>query len=395
MTLAAPTPPAERLPWLDAVRGLAVFGILVVNAVLFLWPIQAQALGLPPTDTLLDRLARLLVAFAFEGKFFTLFSLLFGIGLAMQLDGAPSTARTVRRLLLLAGVGALHVAFAWWGDILLFYGVLGLATVAVRRWSPRRLLRGATALVLVPLLLAWAAALLAVGDGVATATPTTNEAVLAAYRRDHEMALAIVRSGSWPEQVVARWRDYGLAALSTAASGLLALVLGLQWLGMAAWRGGWLRPEAVPRWRRLAAIAVPVALVANGAYAALVLGGEPLALDLAYAHRTTAFVLGATSGCLAIGSVAAWAFVGGGRGAAALAAVGRTALSNYLFQSLVFTVIAYGLGGYGRIGWAGALGLTVATFTIQVPLSLLWLARFRFGPVEAAWRAATYGRWPR
>jgi uncharacterized protein len=397
MTLAAPTPPAERLPWLDAVRGLAVFGILVVNAVLFLWPIQAQALGLPPTDGPLDRFARLLVAFAFEGKFFTLFSLLFGIGLAMQLDGAPSTERTVRRLLVLAGVGALHVTFAWWGDILLFYGVLGLATVAVRRWSPRQLLRGATALVLVPLLLAWAAALLTgVGAGGSPIeSATTTEAVLEAVRRDHEAALTVVRSGSWPEQVVARWRDYGLAALSTTASGILALVLGLQWLGMAAWRGGWLRPEAVPRWRRLAAIAVPVALVANGAYAALVLGGEPLALDLAYARRTTAFVVGATSGCLAIGSVAAWAFVGGGRGAATLAAVGRTALSNYLFQSLVFTLIAYGLGGYGRIGWAGGLGLTIATFALQASLSLLWLARFRFGPIEAVWRAATYGRWPR
>jgi uncharacterized protein len=397
MTLAAPTPPAERLPWLDAVRGLAVFGILVVNASLLLWPIQAQALGLPPTDTLPDRLARLLVVFAFEGKYFTLFSLLFGIGLAMQLDGVGSTARVVRRLAVLAAIGALHVTFAWWGDILLFYGVLGLATVAVRLWSPRRLLRGAAMLALVPLLLAWAAALLAgVGNGGAfLETGTTTDPIRAAYHRDHEAALAVVRVGTWPEQVVARWSDYGLAALSTTASGLLALVLALQWLGLAAWRGGWLRTEARPRWRRLAIVAVPVALVANASYAALALAGDPLALDLDYARRTTAFVLGAASGCVAIAAVAAWAFVAGGPGVTALAAVGRTALSNYLFQSVVFTVIAYGLGGYGRIGWAGGLGLAVATFALQVPLSLLWLRRFRFGPVEALWRAATYGHWPR
>jgi uncharacterized protein len=399
MTVApVPRDPDARLVWLDAVRGLAVFGILVVNAMLFFWPAEGLALGLPAADHALDRATKALVTFAFEGKFFTVFSLLFGVGLAMQLGGDRPVLRVVRRLLLLAAIGALHVTLAWWGDILLFYGVIGLATVAARRWSPRRLLRGAVVMTLLPIVavgLLAALASLAPLDGAPNgAVAQGQEAMREGYARDFAAAVEVVRHGSWPEQVAARWSAYGFAAAGTALTGMLALVLAMQWLGMAAWRAGWLDPAARGAWRRVALLALPVALVANAAYLVLSERVDPVALDVGFFLQTIAFVVGAVSGSLVIATGAALAFVDGGPAARALALVGRAALSNYLLQSLVFTVIAYGLGGYARIGWAAALGLTVATFTLQVAASRWWLARWRFGPVEAAWRAATYGRWP-
>ncbi len=93
----SPRDPAARLAWLDAIRGLAVFGILVVNAMLFFWPAEGLALSLPAADGALDRATKALVTFAFEGKFFTVFSLLFGIGLAMQLGGDRPVARDPTR----------------------------------------------------------------------------------------------------------------------------------------------------------------------------------------------------------------------------------------------------------------------------------------------------------
>jgi uncharacterized protein len=78
---------------------------------------------------------------------------------------------------------------------------------------------------------------------------------------------------------------------------------------------------------------------------------------------------------------------------APLAPVGRMALSNYLFQSLVCTTIfyGYGLGLYGKVSPLAGVGIAVAVFAAQVPLSRAWLARFRFGPMEWLWRSATYG----
>jgi len=77
---------------------------------------------------------------------------------------------------------------------------------------------------------------------------------------------------------------------------------------------------------------------------------------------------------------------------APLAAVGRTALSNYLLQSLICTTIfySYGLALFGKVGPSLGLLLTITIFLIQVPLSVWWLRRFQFGPIEWLWRSLTY-----
>ncbi len=77
-----------------------------------------------------------------------------------------------------------------------------------------------------------------------------------------------------------------------------------------------------------------------------------------------------------------------------LAAVGRTALTVYLSQSVVMTLLffGYGLGWYGRVGPAFGLPIVLGLFVLQVAIARWWLARFRFGPVEWIWRSLTYGR---
>jgi Predicted membrane protein len=79
---------------------------------------------------------------------------------------------------------------------------------------------------------------------------------------------------------------------------------------------------------------------------------------------------------------------------APLAAVGRMALSNYLFESVICTTLfySYGFRLFGKVGPAAGLVLTFTIYTIQIPLSVWWLRHFRFGPMEWVWRSLTYGK---
>lgn len=360
-------PAAERIAVLDAVRGLALFGILVVNAPLFLWPSQAIPLGTIPSPTVLDDAANTLVRFAFEGKFFTIFSLLFGIGVALQLGRGHPPRLILRRLLLLGLFGALHVTLFWWGDILLHYAILGVALVLTRRWSPRRLVRAALVLLAVPVVLQVGLAVLGSlaatssdgGDAFAAAQAESDAALVA----QAETALRVYGGGDVAAAAALRWGDWVFTTVGTLFSGMLLIVVAMFFLGAAAQRAGWLDADAAPRWRRLFVRALPLALGANAVYA-----------------------WGSLSGVL-------YAF---GTWPAALASVGRLALSTYLAQSLVMTTLAYayGFGLYGSVSHAQALGLALALFALQLPIAVLYARRYRFGPAEWLWRAGTYGRRP-
>jgi uncharacterized protein len=395
-----PRPAHERIEVIDAVRGLALLGILVVNAPLFFWPVHGVPLGLPEVVTPLDAAARALTTYVFEGKFFTVFSLLFGIGIAMQLERGHPPGRIRRRLVLLGLFGALHVSLFWWGDILLHYAILGGVLLLTREWSPRRLVRAAVLLAAVPLALGLAFGGLtelaaATPEGRAVVERTTAETV-ASFRRDADAATATYSSTDMAAMVARRWSDWGFATFGTLFNGMLLLVVAMFLLGAAAQRSGWARLEAADRWRWLFLRALPVALVANALYAVASLqagaafGGWPALL------ATFGFVVGAPSGALAIATGAALLLRAGGPVATAFAATGRLALSTYLTQSLVMTTLAYGYGAglYGSLGAAAAFALALALFALQVPLAVAWARRFPFGPMEWLWRTLTYGRRP-
>lgn len=396
-----PRPAKERIVVLDAVRGLALFGILVVNAPLYFWPVQSIALGGIPALTFFDDVANALVRFAFEGKFFTIFSLLFGIGMALQLSRGHRPRTLVRRLLVLALFGAVHISLFWWGDILLHYAILGFALVLTRRWAARRLVRTALLLLAVPVVLhlgfvalgSLAARSLEGGAALAEMVEASDAAMVAQTRE----ALAVYGGRDLVAAIALRWSDWGFATFGTLFSGMLPIVVAMFLFGAAAMRGGWLEAAAADRWRWLLVRTLPVALVANGFYAWGSLSGAQYAFGTwPAALASIAFVVGAPSGALAIATAAGLAFRAGSPVATALAAVGRLALSTYLAQSLVMTTLAYGhgFGLYGTITHGQALGLAVVVFAVQVPLAVAYARRFRFGPAEWLWRAGTYGRRP-
>ena len=394
-------PTRERIAVLDAARGLALFGILVVNAPLFFWPAQAIPLGAVPAPTGLDDAVNAVVRFAFEGKFFTIFSLLFGIGVALQLARGHPARLILRRLLLLALFGALHVTFFWWGDILLHYALLGVALVFTRRWGARRLVRAALALLAVPVVLQLGLATL---GSLAATSPEGSAALVeamadsdAALSEQFEVALRVYAGRDVAAAAALRWGDWAFTTLGTLFSGMLLIAVAMFFLGAAAQRSGWLEAEAAERWRWLFVRVLPVAVVANAAFAWGSLSGALYAFGTwPAALASSAFVVGAPSGAIAIVTGAALVLRSGGPVTRALAAVGRLALSTYLTQSLVMTTLAYGygLGLYGAVTQVQALWLAVALFALQIAIATAYVRRFRFGPAEWLWRAATYGRRP-
>src|SRR5262245_43542028 len=144
----------ERIDLIDVVRGFALFGVLLANLVWITTDVvltDARLSELPTAP--LDRIVKLLVEFFVDHKFYTLFSFLFGLGFAIQLSRTEERRYGVaafysRRVSILAIIGLRHIAFVWYGDILLIYAIGGFGLLAVRRWNTRPLLTLALALAL-------------------------------------------------------------------------------------------------------------------------------------------------------------------------------------------------------------------------------------------------------
>ena len=402
--MPGPLPTAERAVVLDVLRGVSLLGVLIANTAVFAAPARETALDALGDVHPVDAAAELAVAVLVTGKFYPLFALLFGMGVALQLERAGAaragTGRVLRRLGVLFAIGVTHAILVWWGDILTVYAVLGtLLVVGFRRRSSRALVRWAVVLLVGPALLAGGAVagveLARFGLPAFDAEVAILDADAAAATREAAARLrAVYGDGSYVDTL----RDRATAApIGLAGGAVLGLfsVLPAMLLGMLLVRLGFparvgARREAlgvVRRWGLRLGVPLNVAAVA-----ALYLAG-PLTDD-----GLVAGVLPLVGGLLALGYAAAVALAtldpAWSARLAPLAPVGRLALTNYLLGSIVCTSLfsGWGLDLYDRVGAAGQVILAVLLFAGQVALSGWWVRRFRFGPAEWVWRSLTYGR---
>lgn len=355
--LAGPTPPERRIAALDVLRGFALLGVLVVNVY------QSYGVRLTPWDSAAGRLIALLA----EGSFYPAFSLLFGLGFALQLRRGGSVARFRRRLWVLLAIGLLHGFFIWHGDILASYALLGFVLPALARLAPGRLVVAAALAYGVTLLLFAASA-----DVVQAPAGSSRFFAESGYSE------------------MLRWRAQRYAV--SLLDGLLLFgpqLLALFALGLQLGRGALAERLRNRRWllgvfSLSLFVALPILLWRGGLE-------RPGRLWYALEYLVASPLLGfAYLAALALAYQAPL----GKRLLAPLAAVGRMALSNYLAQSLVSTLFfyGYGLGYYGKVGVAGNLLLSLALFSLQALASAVWLRYFRYGPAEWLWRSLTYGR---
>lgn len=378
---------SERIDAIDAVRGFALAGILVVNSMAFASTWYGTGLPSPDASTL-DMLIEGVVSALFELKFYLLFSFLFGYSVTLQMQSAERAEtgflpRMMRRQAGLFAIGALHAVFLFHGDILTTYAVLGLILLALRRRSDR-------VLILLAVVLIAATALFWAGLAVWQAgLPSLDQTDMA---RDMILAAAENWRGTATDIIAAHVRSLGdflpLLLLLQAPTALAMFLLGY----VAGRRQVFTHLETVRRdWSaRVMRLGLFVGLPGALAYAAaatLVPGTyfetAGLALSIVTAPLlSAAMVLGVLHVLLSPACVGPYAL---------LAAAGRMALTNYLMQSLLLALVfhGYGLGLVNRFSLLQVLLVNVAIFGLQLVLSKLWLSHFRYGPLEWLLRSIT------
>jgi uncharacterized protein len=385
---AAPKTPApvagtERLVSLDVLRALALFGVLIVNLLTeFRVSIFEQFLG-PASGSPWDRRIDRAVAVAVESKAFALFSFLFGVGLAIQFDRARRGRRAfapqiARRLSTLLALGLVHLVVVWNGDILTEYAIAG-AFVALLVGLPR------------PWLLPLAAIFLAVYvSPLPFPDPFPTSDALVTHIADANRAYG---GGGFPTVLAFRIHELPpILALDLAA---LPRTLALFSLGAWAWRiGVFERPSD---YHRLLGGTAGLGIALGGLACAW---GDGLFGDMqpgAEAWRSLVDGLGTVALALGYGAGLLLLFERpvARRALAPLAPLGQMALTNYLLQSVIFGFVfyGYGLGQFGKMSVTRATQLGVLVYLAQIAASAWWLGRFRFGPVEWAWRCVTYKAW--
>lgn len=392
----APVAASERVEIIDIIRGLALFGILAANIRGFAGPAVTYLMPHLYWPAFHDRLAQAFITTFVQGKFITIFAFLFGVGFAMQLDRASARGGRfgwtyARRLGILVLFGLIHGLLIWFGDILLVYALIGFLLLFFRKRRDKTLaIWAAIGLLFFPLLST--AAFIAFQAGIeppAFPLPTADELA---------KLTATFSSGSWI--AIQKQRMSDAVAQNWGFMWLYGIqILGLFLLGMIAWRRRFLQPapESLPRYRTAMWWGLGIGITGNVAASIVRWFDEPSPMPstpLAYG-ATLAQLLGTPA--LSLGYVClaivlchdpAWR-----ARLQRFGAVGRTALTNYLLQSILGTLIfySYGLRQFGKAGPALLLIPTVVIFALQVMLSVWWLERYRFGPVEWLWRRLTYG----
>jgi uncharacterized protein len=401
-TEAGPRPPSERLLLMDALRGFALLGILLMNIEFFSRPMHDFTAGLGATEGA-DGLAGWIVYVFVQGKFWVLFSLLFGMGFALmrerlEADGRPFARLYLRRTLALAAIGVAHIVLLWPGDILLAYALTALCLMLFMPLSGRWLwilgllfYFGTTGLMA---FMGWAMGLM----------PEEMRAeAVAQMAADYEEGLAgarIYAEGGYLAITAQRASDYFGYMLSTVLMFQVPTILGVFLFGSWLQRSGRIAKarEHQRFWLLLGLAGLVVGALLVGAslgigtrfdpvdefdrgllaMAVMMLGNLPVALAylsifvLLFQTRLGSMVLGL------------------------LAPAGRMALTHYLTQSLVLGLLfyGYGLGWYGEVGRLGQVQIALLLFAAQAALSPMWLRYFRYGPMEWLWRGMTYGQLP-
>ncbi len=396
--IAGPTAGQDRFDVLDALRGFALFGIFLANIrVLAGWEfLSDEQRGLLAGEgySMIDFLQLAVI----DGKFYTLFAFLFGLGFALQLQrlegrGAAATRIYLRRTTILLCIGLFHMFVLWLGDILTPYAILGFVLLLVRKWSDRTLLIAAGIALLVPVM------------GYALFWLFDVDNSLGLYR----IAFAIMPGGDGNPLLELRIDDWGERLQSSFGLGVLRLgylldtwrwpkLFGIMLLGL--WAGRRLmNGELLGNTRLLVGVLLIGGL--SGVIAGPVLatlGGlgfnQPHSLIGFYAVVAYTFAVIPLGLAYAAGFVLLWRVAS--KVLRVFAAPGRMALTNYLSQTLISLLVFYGIG-FGQAGlWSiqELIGFVCAVYVAQILFSLAWLHYFNYGPMEWLWRALTYGQAP-
>lgn len=400
------TPATNRILTLDVTRGVAVMGIFSVNVVAMAM-IQI-AYFYPPAfgfDHLSDKLLWLTNFILVDGKLRSLFSIMFGASTMLIVDRAIAAARSpwkthYARMIVLMGFGFLHFLLLWWGDILTHYAAVGMVAFLFFKLRARTLF---IVSVLGFLLYAGPSAYfstkaMAMYEQVqaGTATPEVRKEIVEKMKDLRPDAKTIAEDKAAHRTIPTHVRaavDEGL--MSPFDLGPLWIeTLSLMLLGMAGYKSGFLTGEwDRRRYRKVAIVGIGAGLAGYSGFAAWSWMHDfapPYAMT-AYGGYSTLLrpIMACGYAALVIMMVRP-----GGWLVERVAAVGRTAFSNYLGCTIIGTLVFYAFGGglYGEVSRSQAWLLVPPVWLLMLAWSKPWLDRFHYGPFEWLWRSLARGK---
>ncbi|MCU5657123.1 DUF418 domain-containing protein [Bacillus mycoides] len=379
----------QRVEAVDAIRGFALFGILLVNMTLIQFGFFSSE---KPTYIFgkLDEGANWFIQFFGTHNFMSLFSFLFGLSIILLqksiiVKGKKFFPTYIRRIIILLLLGYIHGTFVWEGDILFAYGVIGIFLMMFINRKPKTLLIWASILL--------ALIMLASYQSESTSNPYDG---LAPYtEKEHK----VHETGSYMNHVNFRLTEnpfdymgingvFGLVFISIFA---IIFMSPLFLLGMYVGKKGWLFevdqhiPAVKKVWLITGIFSFTIKILA-------MFLKHPILIMLqdSLTPVTMTFFYGSTI-------ILLFHYKKVARLLTYMANMGKMSVSNYLAQSIIATTIfyAYGFGLYGKIGYFFGILLTIGIYTIQLFVSTYWLQKYRMGPVEYVWRLGTYLERPR
>ena len=373
-----PVPETARITSLDLIRGVAVLGILLMNAVSFKYGLAPYLnLSAGGSETWLDWAVGILGEIFIDQKFMALFSLLFGAGIllfierAERREGRPVLLNLWRNALLL-GIGIVH-SLLWDGDVLIAYAISAVCLIALRKLPAKALIAIGAVVFLLSIPNAFLMQYIA---------DTTDVSLVGLWESPGEERGAISTEGL-PGAM------FGLTLLGYFFRGL-----GLILLGAGLYRLGFMNGSMSPRTYRLTAavglsIGLPLAVAG-----VIVTGLGDYSRDVAFTGQIPN-TIGTIPAALGLMSLIILWNRNDGMGAwlkRRLLAAGRMALTNYLSQTVLGVLILTVLLGGVDVNRTGILLFCLAVWALQLWWSPVWLRRFQFGPTEWLWRVATYRR---
>lgn len=395
----SPVKSTERFIILDALRGFALLGIVIANFPefsLYTFMSAEDAVALPFSAA--DRWSRYLLYLFIDGKFYTIFSLLFGIGFSIILEnvtrrGGNAMPVFYRRMMILAFIGLLHLLFIWSGDILLLYALLGMILPLFRKLSDRSLLTLAAVLLFIPVIVdilcetthtSLSETVVQMQQIYCSRFGITNEN-FAYWLRDassYREVFQFLIQGAW-----VRMQEFidGNRYFKVMGLFIIGYYIGRQHL--------YARLEEKKAWlKKIFVRGTLVGFSVSILYAYSALNnhpwGQPIhsllyflgVYPLAFAYMAGICMIWLKYPLL---SVFHW-----------FAFPGRMALSNYIGQSVLGILIFYGIGfGLGAgMGLSFVVVLAACVWLMQAIFSRIWLHYCQFGLLEWIWRMLTYGK---
>ncbi|WP_296817920.1 DUF418 domain-containing protein [Brevundimonas sp.] len=418
----APGPGAERYDAMDVLRGFALCGILLMNIIGMGTPWVTNFPPFPASWSDPSWQVWFAENALFEGTMRGLFTLLFGAAVMLITRRADETGQTMsaadvwsRRCLVLLALGLVNFTLLLWpGDILWNYGCAGLVLFVFRKARPWKLVAMAVSIM----------ALLSVLEGYAYQgdiepyregaaahaaqargeTLTADQASALEAYTDHQEYLsppqeridaeAKERMGSYPQAVAWTFEAYADWGLSGWGVFVVMESVAFMFLGMALFRWRVITGErSLGFYAVMMLVGYAIGVTVNVAeHLAMWRGGfspEVWWPNFTYEVSRLPTTLGHLGLIMLLWKAGALSFVG-----AALRAIGKLALTNYLGQSLIAAIIFYGLGWWNHLNWAELWAVAAVVWVFQGVFSVLWLKAFAMGPAEWLLRAIAYGKRP-